>query len=156
MADDLQKLMQDLDGFAGLLANQADLNKVGAGAHRLIQQRTRRGVDYLGNPFEAYSEGWAKTRAAKGLPTDTVNLQFTLYGGMMESMTWDATPQLDGVELYFNKDEKAKLAYYHTEAGAGKSKVKREFFALNDEDADKLAGLVADQIFEQLKLQDLA
>lgn len=137
------------------------MKELGLLAERLIRTRTEQQVDVNGAPFRPLSPAYAKAKADAGLPA-IPNL--TVSGRMLNDMTvtevTDRTVSIGflsagGVAPRTGRGKKAKgtantfiqksrsigaadKAYFHTEAGAGRTQVKREFFALSDADEDKL------------------
>jgi len=160
---DLTDLHNDLAAFAQALRNQEMLNKLGLAAERRIRKRTRKGKGVSGSRFQtpaddtlgAYSKSHGKRRQEKGLPTDRINLQFSLYDGMLEQMTYDVARDLDGVTLYFDDEEKSEVASYITEQGIGTSGVTYDFFGLNEDDNDEIEEIIDDHLTDALNLADL-
>jgi hypothetical protein len=160
---DLSDLERDLRTFADALRNQEMLNKLGLAAERRIRSRTREGRSVEGDAFDtpanetlgAYSKSHGRRREKKGLPTDRINLSFSLYDGMLEQMTYDVASDLDGVILYFDDEEKAKIASYITEQGIGTSGVTYDFFGLNEEDQEGINEIIDDHLTDALDLADL-
>lgn len=155
MPDDLQKLRDDFRDLGKRLVDQKLLNKIGLAGIRRIKDRTRRGVDYLGLSFKAYSEGHAKKRRKLGLPTGHVDLVFSLYDGMMQQLDHMVFRDLSGLSILIDDNEKQQLAVWHNIEGAGRSRVKREFFNLSDADVDEidtLVGVHIDGLLESLSL----
>lgn len=146
----LFSLIQDLRIFSDKLEDQQRLSRIGLGGIRNIKERTRRGVDVDGRPFEPYSEGHARKRRAKGLPTSRVDLKFSLYDGMMDQIDHVIARDLRSVAIVIEDDEKEQLAVYHNIEGAGRSRVIREFFGLSDDEIDAIEELVGDDIDDQL------
>ena len=163
MADDLTDLHNDLETFAQALRNQKMLNKIGLAAERRIRKRTRQGKSVSGSRFQtpaddtlgAYSKSHGRHRQEKGLPTDKINLEFSLYDGMLDAMTYDVARDLDGVTLYFDDEEKAEIASYITEQGIGTSGATYDFFGLNDEDNAEIEEIIDDHLTDALKMADL-
>lgn len=161
---DLDDLHRDLHAFAEALRNQEMLNKLGLAAERRIRKRTREGRSVEGSPFQtpadethgAYSKSHGERREEKGLPTDTINLQFSLYDGMLTQMTYDVSKDLDGVTLYFEDQEKAEIASYITEEGIGGTGGHTyNFFGLNEEDNEAIGEIIDDHLTEALEMADL-
>lgn len=69
---------------------------------------------------------------------------------MFSSLTSRITPSKG--TLFFRQADANKKAYYHDVAGAGKTKVVRPFFSINDKEADKIGQLFADKIFKDIGL----
>ena len=93
-----------------------------------ILVRTDKGVDFKGKKFDNYSDSYKKFRAKKGRGSSP-DLQFTKR--MLGNMTTKVGK--DRGKIFFSRAEEAKKAYFHTEKGVGKSRVKREFFRLSKE-----------------------
>jgi len=69
---------------------------------------------------------------------------------MFSSLTSRITPSKG--TLFFRQADANKKAFYHDIAGAGKGKVVRPFFSINDAEADKIGQLFADKIFKDIGL----
>lgn len=125
--------------FAALIQDMSTkrvMSRIGNFVMNEIKSRTSEGLDVDLNPFKAYTTGHRKTRAAKGLPTNIVDLFF--HGTMMNAMTFEAAD--DQVRLFFQptvgKDARGKLSDIRSPAKAYYLNEKREFFALSDKDMD--------------------
>ncbi len=138
----------DLDSFADAFLDQIEniklRNLLGLGALRIIRKRTREGLDVDGNPFAEYSESYKPKRERNELPTDTPDLAFSVRDGMMQSLRYELSD--GGIELGFDRTDKALLASYHNVQGAGKSKVIRKFFGISTEEEQQLADLIQDDL----------
>jgi len=126
------------------------LNELGLAAQRIIMKRTREGKDYQGNQFQSYSEAYKKKRQRAGLPTDPVNLLFNEIDGMMMSIDYKAIDSSNTAQLFFEDNAKARLAEFHNESGAGRSKVIREFWNLSEEEKEKLSAVAVNQITKEI------
>lgn len=137
--------------LASIRLSSADLmREIGDLGLRLIRTRTTAGVDFEGRPFAELSDGYAKRKVKAGLPGvanltvsgrmlndmkttevgDTrVVLGFTSMGGKASGHTFIQRSRSVGA---------ADKAFYHQEAGAGKSRVKRQFFDLSERDIDTI------------------
>lgn len=124
------------------LKNQALMNRLGLGVRRLIQDRTRKGLDVQGKPFRKYSGGHAKRRAKLGLPTHPVNLQMDDVSGMLRRIEHVVARDLSDVEVYIGDPVKERIAYYHNVSGAGKSRIRREFWGLAKKEESMLQDIV--------------
>ncbi len=155
MADDLQRLEQDLQELADGLQDQRLLRRIGLSVERRVRQRTRQGVDFEDSPFQDYSESYAKKRERKDLPTDKVNLQYTLYGGSMEQLDHVIARDLSGVEVLFATERAEDIMRYHNVEGAGESKVIRQNMGVTEEDIDEIEDLVGQHIDDLLSIHDL-
>ena len=140
MPNDAEALAKDLRQLADGLRSQELLNKVGLAAERIIRKRTRQGLDVHGDPFAPYSKSHAARREKKELPTSTVNLQFSLYDGMLTTLTSEVGPDLEEVALYFSDEEKGEIAGYH-HRGEGHNP-ERAFFDLSDAELEEIDDLV--------------
>ncbi len=160
MPDSFKKLAGDLEDLADLLMNQELMNKIGLGVIRRNAQRTRRGVDAAGRPFVAaptarpgspYSPGHARRRTRRGLPTDKINFQFTLYGGSLEALNHVINRDLSDIHIMFTNPRAARIMAYHNVSGAGRSRVIRETLGLNAEDISMIETLVGKHADDALK-----
>lgn len=130
--------------------------KLGLGAERIIKSRTRKGLDVKGSAFTDYSAGHLKKRKQAGITqASKVNLVFSPNFGMLASINHAVANNLESVAIQFENPEKEQLAVYHNITGAGKSRVKREFWGIElQEEIDKLADIgyneIKDIIFKQL------
>jgi len=145
------------------------LANVSAFQIRNIRTRTERGISVNGSRFTPYSKkayffnvspegatpqyktfqgGYAQFRRYKGRQSSFPDLNFS--GRMFSSLTSKITPTKG--TLFFRQADANKKAFYHDVAGAGKGKVVRPFFSINDTEADKIGQLFADKIFKDIGL----
>lgn len=136
--------------------------ELGLLAERLIRTRTEQQVDVNGAPFRPLSAAYARAKADAGLPP-IPNL--TVSGRMLNDMAVTEVTERTvsigflssgGVAPRTGRGKKAKStantfiqksrlvgsadkAEFHTDLGAGRTQVKREFFALSEADEDKLS-----------------
>ena len=148
---------------------QRGLAKASAYEISAIKDRTFKGRDVFGANFVPYSRksyffnigteggtpvyrnfqgGYAQFRAFKGRQSSYPDLNFS--GRMFSSLTSRITPSKG--TLFFRQADANKKAFYHDEAGAGKGRVVRPFFSINDAEADKIGQLFADKIFKDIGL----
>ncbi len=139
-----QEYSGELLAFADDLRSRELLGTLGLSVERRIRKRTRKGVDYQGREFKEYSEAHAARRKRKGLPTDAVNLQFTLYGGSMDHLDHVVARDLSSVEVLFTSERAERIMRYHNVEGAGKSKVIRQNMGLSEQDEQDLRRLTGD------------
>lgn len=137
------------------------MRSIGQGLIGRIRERTSAGMDAEGRPFQSLSRSYRKQKI-KYLGTASADL--TVSGRMLNDM--QAKPRPDGVRLEFRSGGgggrggtfiqrsraigAAEKAYAHNISGAGRSRVKREFFALSDKDLDFVEDRVVDFIAKQL------
>lgn len=140
---------------------QTLLEKLAFGAEYKIKQRTAAGADVNGQVFVDYSPGYAKKRLASGRRINPVDLMYT--GDMLAQMTHEI-PSFDpnSTEIFFRTKRAEDLAYFHNITGAGRGRVFREFFALNDGDINELFNLaeetsaeLAEEITEEVLIKML-
>jgi hypothetical protein len=133
-----------LDGFLSGLRNQTLLNKIGLAGIRLIKKRTREGIFLEGSSpgHTTYSEGHKKKREKAGLPTSIVNLQFDDIDGMLTEVDHVILNSFEGVAIDIMDEEKREIGYYHNVSGAGKSRIKRVWFDLDDAERQQIVDLV--------------
>lgn len=138
----LDKVQAGFRSIANFEGSNLLMKDLGNEARRLILDRTSRGKDVDGDPFDPYSKSYNRTRAKKGLPTEIVDLFFR--GTMLSALTYTAG-ELE-VKLFFlstfdsegvRNDAKA---YYNNE--------RREFFALSATDIEKLTSQARDYVSE--------
>ena len=111
-----------------------------------IRNRTqRKGVDVNGSPFKPYSKAYRRRLVKQSGVVD-----LTDTGQMFSSLTSKITPSKG--TLFFRQAQANKKAFYHDIAGAGKGRVVRPFFGINDREADKIGQLFADKIFKDIGL----
>lgn len=135
---------------------QRQLNRLGLAVQRIIRRRTRRGIGVDGERFQDYSDGHTRKREAKGLPTDTVDLTFSLYDGMMQAIDHVIANDYASVALLIDDRRKHQIARYHNIEGAGKSKVIRRFWGLSDEEEGEVFNLFKEDVsvmLEELNLE---
>lgn len=88
-----------LDHARRNLLTREDLAAVGQMVRQRILERTARGVDASGHPFQAYSTGYAQTKRDDLGSASPVNLMVS--GEMLRAITYEVRPSLTGVDLYF-------------------------------------------------------
>ena len=69
---------------------------------------------------------------------------------MFSSLTSKITPSKG--ELFFRLADANKKAFFHDEAGAGKKKVKREFFSISKDEEVKIEKIFFSVLEKELKL----
>lgn len=114
-----------------------------------IKVRTAAGKDVELHPFKGYSAGYKLFREEHGRPTDIVDLNF--YGDMWKALTHKATKR--SVHVFFmNTPDTHSKRKKSKKGGKGKTVTNaakafflnedRHFFALNDEDVEKIKEMV--------------
>lgn len=146
MHPDVKHIEKVLTTALDRLESDRLLNKLGLAGIRKIKSRTRQGKDFEGKAFQKYSAGYKKKRQDAGLPTHLVNLEFDDINGMLQTMDHIIAADRKSVALDFTDEDKRTIASYHNELGAGKSKVKREFFGLNEDDQKDISKIIADDL----------
>ena len=125
---------------------RAALQDIGDFAITRIRQRTERGIDVDGQAFAPLSPAYARAKQDAGLRPDA---DLTVSGRMLNDMR-ATVPEAGVVEIAFvsrggratgrtfiqrsRAVGAADKAFFHNEAGAGRSRVIRKFFDLSDED----------------------
>lgn len=151
---DFQKIKKALQTILDGLQNQTLLNKLGLTQIRKIKDRTRRGVDLSGKTFKPYNEQYAERKfKTTGIPTHVVNLTLDDISGMLQQIDHVVNTDFSNVEILFRDPRKRKLASYHNELGAGRSRVIREFWGINPQDEKDLLDLIGHDL--ELLLQKL-
>ncbi len=132
--------------------------QLGEGLLTRIRKRTARGVDAKGRAFKPLSRAYAE-RKQDALGTRAADL--TVSGRMLNEMT--VKPQPKRVSLGFvsggstrasggtfiqrsRSVSAADKAFWHNDVGAGRAKVKRQFFDLSQSDVSWAHRLLGDHI----------
>lgn len=171
-ADGFDGLSLQLDALAANLVDAKLLNRLGLGAIRFIQVRTREGKDLHGAPFAPYSAPYAKLKTAAGLKTSPVTLSFgvkkiknedetyrieaNLHDTMMTHLDHVVSRDLAAVAVIVNREDKETLMRYHSIDGAGKGKVIREAWGLSGDEKAQLVKLVGEDLAAKLSLTNPA
>ncbi len=114
-------------------------------ARSAILKRTAQSMDYKGKPFKDYSRRWKAERRKRGKQTSRVDLNFT--GRMLGDVLTRIDPANGRAVVSFGGSGiGGRLAYYHNVSGAGSSRVRREFFALSEEDRENLKKMLEEHI----------
>lgn len=137
------------------------MRELGTLAERLIRTRTERQIDVNGAPFRPLSTAYAKAKADAGLsPVPDLTVSGRMLNDMVVTDVTQKTASIGfvssgGGAVRTGRRKKgqassstfiqrsralgaADKAFYHSEVGAGRSQVVREFFALSEADEDKL------------------
>lgn len=151
---DFAKIKTALQTIIDGLQSQATMNKLALAQTRKIKDRTRKGVDLERKPFKPYNEDYARRKFKQtGIPTNVVNLTFDDISGMMTQIDHVIANDFSSAELLILDPEKRKIAGYHNELGAGRSRVIRTFWGISKEDEDDLLNLLGKDL--ELLLQKL-
>lgn len=111
-----------------------------------IKKRTQqKGIDYKGRPFKPYS---VKYKRAAVKQSGVVDLTDT--GQMFSSLTFRATESKG--TLFFRQGFANRKAFFHDEAGAGRKRVKREFFSISKDEETKIEKIFFSVLEKELKL----
>ena len=133
------------------MSTERVMSRIGNFVMLRIKDRTSQGLDVDMQAFTAYSTGHQAVRAAKGLPTNIVDLFF--HGSMMNAMTYDADD--DRVRIYFSpttgKDARGKPSEVKNPAKAYYLDQERNFFAMSLTDMQTAQKIALDEIDRLLK-----
>lgn len=158
-----------LERLAEGLYDQELLNRLGLAVIRRVRERTRRGESVTGSPFQPYSRAYARLKdRADGTSSEKVTLEYGVrregkgeearivvnkYDTMLTHL--DHVAALDGrnVVVWFKQERAERIARYHHQEGAGKSKVLRPFFAINEDDQTEISDIVQEHIDELLSMR---
>ena len=138
------KLFKILNKLEVKIATQRMMSQIGNYLMTSIKQRTGKGKDVEGELFQPYSTGHKKLRAAKGLPTNIVDLFFS--GSMMSAMTFDAGSEQ--VQLFFmatsdrTGTKNPAKAYFLDQ--------KRQFFSISKSEIGEVEEIAAEAVEEIL------
>ena len=124
-----KQVIRKIDKFEDRLSKIIDLGIKQAGFQLLdiIRTKTEKGIDFKGNPFAPYSEGYLKKLNKEGKSTK-VDLFYS--GRMMGSLTPSSAMKKTGkhkITLGFSRAEERKKALFNQVLG----NPKREFFGFN-------------------------
>lgn len=118
-------------------------------AVNIVIERTAEGIDISGRQFAPYTVQYAKKKRDLVKALKRFRGKFTRQdasgypawmratGQMLSSLTADVTAEASirgltlKIKFRFVNAESAKIASYHNELGAGKSRVKRQFLGLS-------------------------
>ena len=125
---ELTGIINNLAGIEKTLFNPAILEKLAVDIKKRVALRTQSGKDKKSKPFKKYSAGYAIKEGK-----DLVNL--TQTAGMLNSMTQKAMSN-EVVKIFFSNKRARELADIHINKGAGKGKVIRDFFGVNEKDRE--------------------
>tara|TARA_Y100000114_G_scaffold130855_1_gene128826 strand:- start:10 stop:474 length:465 start_codon:yes stop_codon:yes gene_type:complete len=131
-----------------LSASQKALNRVSNMAVLMITKRTQSGKLPDNARMEPYTKATKKLRKDKGRQTGFVDL--TDSGKMFRSLDFKQTGLKN--TLFFSNIERAKIAAQHDFFGVGKRKTKRPFFAIGEDEEEKLKNEFASFYFSQVGL----
>ena len=125
-----KQVIKKIDKFEDRLSRIIDqgIKKAGFQLLDIIRTKTAKGIDYQGNSFAPYSEGYLKQLNREGKSTK-VDLFYT--GRMMGSLTPSSAMKKTGkhkVTLGFSRAEERKKALFNQVLG----NPKREFFNFNN------------------------
>jgi hypothetical protein len=124
-----KEVIRKVDKFEDRLTRIIDKGIKQAGFQLLdiIRTKTQKGIDFKGNPFAPYSEGYLKKLQREGKSTN-VDLFYTCK--MLGSLTPDQAIRKTGkfkITLGFSRAEERKKALFNQVLGTPK----REFFGFN-------------------------
>jgi hypothetical protein len=161
--DGADALGRDLNSLARELITASSLNELGLGAIHIIRERTRSSTDWHGVPFQRYSPGHIRTRRKAGISDPAkVILQLSSLsnkGGsrrsMMEEIGHTVMSNLAGVEVHPTSSRAEELLVIHNITGAGKSRVRRENWNLNEGDIGTLVAGLQRHVDDVLRLHNL-
>jgi hypothetical protein len=111
---------------------QRSLAKVSAFEVASIKNRTQnKGIDAFGKKFAPYSK---KNKRARRKQSGVVDLTDT--GQMFSALTFKSSRSKG--ELFFRSKDATDKASYHDLFGAGKNKVKRQFFRISKKEQSQI------------------
>lgn len=125
-ANQVSAIAQRMLSFSGKLNNSEIVESVALQVKDNIFLRTNAGQDVSMLSFAPYSQKYAEMEGKT-----IVNLMKT--GQMLNEMTQKAMSN-DTAKIFFMTERSRKLADVHNNLGAGRSKVIREFFGINEKD----------------------
>ena len=129
-------------------ASQKALNRVSNMAVLMITKRTQSGKLPDNARMEPYTKATKKLRKDRGRQIGFVDLTDT--GKMFRSLDFKQSGLKN--TLFFSNIERAKIAAQHDFFGVGKRKTKRPFFAIGEDEEEKLKNEFASFYFSQVGL----
>lgn len=114
----------------------------------MITKRTQSGKLPDGGSMRPYASSTVRGRKKRGRQTGFVDLTDT--GKMFRSLDFRAGNLKS--TLFFSNKERAKIASYHDTFGVGKRKITRPFFAIGDNEEDKLKAEFAKFYFKEMRI----
>ena len=142
----LNRLLARFDKVSGGLVDEELMGNIGLYLTHSILDRTGKGEDVEGNPFEPYSPRYKLFREKTGHRTDIVNLYF--HGSMLSALTYEAFRSK--VEIFFmnttGKTPSGKQSKVTNPEKAFFLNQKREFFGISEEEEDKIREMVQSHI----------
>jgi len=142
----LNNVLRMVKGLAGNATSKDLMGRIGAYVVTQILQRTMRGIDIEGSPFEPYSPKYKLFRMKTGHPHDKVNLFF--HGSMLSSLTYKEAK--DKVEVFFMRTY-GKTPYGKPSKVSNPQKAfflnqRREFFGLSAKDEEEVERMILDNL----------
>lgn len=118
------------------------MGEIGTFVTYAILDRTAKGEDVHGQPFDPYSARYKLFKAKAGHPAEIVNLYFT--GSMLSSLTHEASQKQ--VRIFFqNTTDKSGSS---NPAKAFFLNEKREFFGVSEEEEEEIRDIVQAHILK--------
>ena len=111
-----------------------------------IKKRTLSGLDFRRRRFHPYAPSTGRGRKEN---IGTVDLKDT--GQMLGSMNFNSKGNFR-TQLGFRNNDANRKAFYHDVAGAGKSKIRREFFSIDRQTEEKLTTIFSREIERSIGL----
>jgi len=144
VADNNKEKIRKLVRFKDVFKDQELLTAIGLAWRKMVRGRTLRGKDIHGNRFKPYSKSYEGVRKRLNEPVHLVNLTMDHITGMLQQIDHVVFDDLEGVTMFIADPEKSQIAKYHNELGAGKSKVVREFWGLDDNHKSNIRKMILD------------
>ena len=139
----LNRLLARFDRASGGLVDEELMGEIGTFLVYSILDRTSKGEDVEGEPFEPYSPKYKLFREKSGRRTDIVNLFF--HGSMLSSLTHEAFR--NRVELFFMNTSGKDSNVSNPEKAFFLNK-DREFFAVSREEEETIREMIQNHIRE--------
>jgi len=139
----LNRLLARFDRASGGLVDEELMGEIGTFLVYSILDRTSKGEDVEGKPFEPYSPKYKLFREKSGRRTDIVNLFF--HGSMLSSLTHEAFR--NRVELFFMNTSGKDSNVSNPEKAFFLNK-DREFFAVSREEEETIREMIQNHIRE--------
>ncbi len=103
-----------------------------------------------GKMWLTLSGGYKRLRELSGRETDRVTLNWK--GSMLRALKAKADPSVRKAVIYFTDAESEKIAGFHHQ-GAGRSKIKRMFLGLTQQEQEKIEKWLGEQMTKKFRFE---
>ncbi len=144
---EVEKHLKEISRKQKAVINKS-LKRVSNMAILMITRRTQSGKLPNGSNMRPYASSTAKGRRKRGRQTGFVDLTDT--GKMFRSLDFKTMGFKS--TLFFANKEREKIASYHDTFGVGRRKITRPFFAIGNQEEDKIIKEFKNFYFKEIRL----